>query len=320
MYYIRKGRHMLIDVNNLEFSYGSTPVLQGVNLHIQAGEVVAILGPNGAGKTTLIENLIGTYAPASGSVRVLGINPREADNTYWSRLGLVQQQWNDHRKWRVCDQLEWVRNAHLNGSSGATAKEPRTVDEALAGVGLADKKHARLGKLSGGQRRRIDFAAATIAHPSLLLLDEPTTGLDPAAKAQIHDLISQEVDAGATVLVTTHDLAEAEKIASRVVILAGGHIIADDTPYGYREKYTHHAEIRWREDGRPQIHSSTTPEDFVRELLGRDDAEITALTVTQPTLEDIYLRMIGEHSSASSKLLSTGAHTTAETSQKESQA
>lgn len=314
---------MLIDVNNLEFSYGSTPVLQGVNLHVQAGEVVAILGPNGAGKTTLIENLIGTYAPAAGSVRVLGINPREADNAYWSNLGLVQQQWNDHRKWRVCDQLEWVRNAHLNGSSSATTREPRTVDEALAAVGLVDKKHARLGKLSGGQRRRIDFATATIAHPSLLILDEPTTGLDPAAKAQIHDLISAEVDAGATVLVTTHDLAEAEKIASRVVILAGGRIIADDTPYGYREKYTHHAEIRWREDGRPQVHSSTTPEDFVRELLGRDDADITALTVTRPTLEDVYLRMIGERSLVSDEAAALSSPTLAGEAQpttKESQA
>lgn len=287
---------MLIDVKNVEFSYGATQVLQGVNLRVAAGEVVAILGPNGAGKTTLIENLIGTYAPFSGSVRVQGINPREADNTFWSHIGLVQQQWNDHRKWRVCDQLNWVRSAHLDNTSPSQAsREPRTVDEALAAVGLVEKKFARLGKLSGGQRRRVDFATATIAHPSLLILDEPTTGLDPAAKAQIHDLISAEVDHGATVLVTTHDLAEAEKIASRVLILAGGRIIADDTPYGYREKYTHHAEIRWRENGRPHVHSSTSPEDFVRDLLNRSDATITALTVSRPSLEDVYLRMITQH-------------------------
>ena len=168
------------------------------------------------------------------------------------------------------------------------------MDEALASIDLADKKYSRLGKLSGGQRRRVDFATATIAHPSLLILDEPTTGLDPAAKAQIHDLISDAVDAGATVLITTHDLSEAEKIASRVVILAGGRIIADDTPYGYREKYTHQAEIRWREDGQPHVHSTSEPERFTRELLNRSDATVTALSISRPTLEDVYLRMVGD--------------------------
>lgn len=287
---------MIIDIHDLNFSYGTTPVLTGVNLHIEAGEVVAILGPNGAGKTTLIENLIGTYTPNSGNVRVLGINPREADNTYWSQVGLVQQQWNDHQKWRVCDQLEWVRSAHLGAAHTSNTRTPRSVDEALASIDLADKKYSRLGKLSGGQRRRVDFATATIAHPSLLILDEPTTGLDPAAKAQIHDLISDAVDAGATVLITTHDLSEAEKIASRVVILAGGRIIADDTPYGYREKYTHQAEIRWRENGHPHVHSTSEPERFTRELLNRTDSTISALSISRPTLEDVYLRMVSDES------------------------
>lgn len=289
---------MLIDIHDLGFSYGETSVLKGVNLNVEAGEVVAILGPNGAGKTTLIENLIGTYAPDAGTVRVLGINPREADSAYWSQVGLVQQQWNDHRKWRVCDQLEWVRNAHLSTATPHSKQRlPRSVDEALASIGLSEKKYTRLGKLSGGQRRRIDFATATIAQPSLLILDEPTTGLDPVAKSQIHDLISDAVDAGAAVLVTTHDLAEAEKIASRVVILAGGRIIADDTPYGYREKYTHNAEIRWQENGQPQVHSSTQPEAFLRTLLNRTDATISALSVTRPTLEEVYLTMLADHSS-----------------------
>lgn len=286
---------MLIDIEDLTFSYGSTSVLKGINLQVKPGEIVAILGPNGAGKTTLIENLIGTYAPDSGSVRVLGINPRATNNAHWSQVGLVQQQWNDHQKWRVGDQLEWIRSAHL-GTSTARTRTPRTVDEALASVNLEEKKYSRIGKLSGGQRRRIDFAAATINHPQLLILDEPTTGLDPVAKTQIHDLISNEVDAGATVLVTTHDLTEAEKIASRVVILAGGRIIADDTPYGYREKFTHQAEIRWRENGHPHVHSTSQAEDFTRKLLSRTDATITSLSISRPTLEDVYLQMVNQDS------------------------
>ena len=99
----------VITTENLEFSYGDTPVLRGVDLSVEAGEVVCLLGPNGVGKTTLVENLLGSLTPTSGRVRVLGTDPRRAGADFWARVGLVQQSWTDHAKWKVRDQLEWIR-------------------------------------------------------------------------------------------------------------------------------------------------------------------------------------------------------------------
>ncbi|MDU0348660.1 ATP-binding cassette domain-containing protein, partial [Actinomyces sp. MRS3W] len=106
----------VIDAQSLEFSYRKTPVLHDVSLSVHAGEVICLLGPNGVGKTTLVENLLGSLKPAAGRVRVLGIDPRRADADFWARVGLVQQHWSDHAKWRVKDQLEWIRSVMLTAT------------------------------------------------------------------------------------------------------------------------------------------------------------------------------------------------------------
>ena len=211
----------VITTESLEFSYGDTPVLRGLDLSVEAGEVICLLGPNGVGKTTLVENLLGSLTPTSGRVRVLGTDPRRAGADFWARVGLVQQSWTDHAKWKVRDQLEWIRSFQLTAASRVSS-----VDEVLDAVGLSEKADSRLSRLSGGQRRTIDFAAALMAAPELLVLDEPTTGLDPASKARLHDLILARVDDDATIVMTTHDLAEAEHLASRVLIMNEGRIIA----------------------------------------------------------------------------------------------
>ena len=212
----------VITTENLEFSYGDTPVLHGIDLSVEAGEVVCLLGPNGVGKTTLVENLLGSLTPTSGRVRVLGTDPRRAGADFWARVGLVQQSWTDHAKWRVRDQLEWIRSVQLTAASRVSSTR-----EVLDAVGLSEKADSRLSRLSGGQRRTIDFAAALMAAPELLVLDEPTTGLDPVSKARLHDLILARVDDDATIVMTTHDLAEAEHLASRVLIMNEGRILAD---------------------------------------------------------------------------------------------
>ena len=277
----------VITTENLEFSYGAEPVLRGLDLSIEAGEVVCLLGPNGVGKTTLVENLLGSLAPTAGTVRVLGADPRRAGAAFWARVGLVQQNWTDHAKWRVVDQLEWVRAMQLTA-----APHVMSVNEVLDAVGLAGKATSRLSRLSGGQRRTIDFAAALMGRPELLVMDEPTTGLDPASKTHLHDLILQRVDDdNATILMTTHDLAEAERLASRVLIMSRGRIIADGTVTALRERLSHDAEVTWAQDGEHHVHTTASPERFLTQL---DLGVITDLTVTRPTLEETYLALVGE--------------------------
>ena len=277
----------VITTENLEFSYGAEPVLRGLDLSIEAGEVVCLLGPNGVGKTTLVENLLGSLAPTAGTVRVLRTDPRRAGAAFWARVGLVQQNWTDHAKWRVADQLEWIRAIQLTASPSAMG-----VTEVLDAVGLADKTTSRLSRLSGGQRRTIDFAAALMGRPELLVMDEPTTGLDPVSKAHLHDLILQRVDDdNATILMTTHDLAEAERIASRILIMSRGRIIADGSVTALREQLSPDAEVTWIQDGEHHVHATAAPEHFLTRL---DLGTITGLTITRPTLEETYLSLVGK--------------------------
>ena len=276
----------VITVENLEFSYGTAPVLRGLDLSVEAGEVVCLLGPNGVGKTTLVENLLGSLTPTSGTVRVLGTDPRRAGADFWARIGLVQQNWTDHPKWRVKDQLEWIRSVQLTAASRVIG-----VDEVLDAVGLADKADSRLSRLSGGQRRTVDFAAALMAAPELLVLDEPTTGLDPVSKARLHDLILARVDEDATIVMTTHDLAEAERLASRVLIMNEGRIIADGTVTALRERLDRGAEITWIDGGAHHVHTTRSPERFVK---GLDLDAVTGLTITRPTLEETYLSLVNK--------------------------
>ena len=276
----------LTTVENPEFSYGAAPVLRGLALSVEAGEVVCLLGPNGVGKTTLVENLLGSLTPTSGTVRVLGTDPRRAGADFWARIGLVQQNWTDHPKWRVKDQLEWIRSVQLTAASRVIG-----VDEVLDAVGLADKADSRLSRLSGGQRRTVDFAAALMAAPELLVLDEPTTGLDPVSKARLHDLILARVDEDATIVMTTHDLAEAERLASRVLIMNEGRIIADGTVTALRERLDRGAEITWIEGGAHHVHTTRSPERFVK---GLDLDAVTGLTITRPTLEETYLSLVSK--------------------------
>ncbi|QOR46772.1 ABC transporter ATP-binding protein [Trueperella pecoris] len=277
----------MLRVSDVHFAYDKNPVLKGVSLDLGAGEILTILGPNGAGKTTLLEIILGTYTPSAGSVSIFGQPP---NTTNWDRIGLVQQHWSDHSKWRVIDQLSWAEQAFK-----ATGRATQNIDDLLEEVGLTEKKKAKLGKLSGGQRRRADVATALIGSPDLLILDEPTTGLDPAGKIQLHDLIAHAADHGTAVLLTTHDLNEAEKLSNRIVIIDDGVVAATGTASELRERFLRPAEVTWIEGGQRRVHATDHVEGFVSSL---DLTSISGLTISRPTLEDAYLELVG-HTHAS---------------------
>ncbi|MET9826067.1 MULTISPECIES: ABC transporter ATP-binding protein [Streptomyces] len=273
-------------------TYGSTTVLHGVNFEVARGEVVALLGPNGAGKSTTIEILEGFRMRSAGDVRVLGTDPALGDEAWRARLGVVLQSWRDHAKWPVRAFLAHYGSLYAPYSTERYAR-PRDVDELLDVVGLTDQAGRLVGQLSGGQRRRLDVAIGIVGRPEVLFLDEPTVGFDPEARQDFHGLVRRLAGTeGTTILLTTHDLDEAEKLADRIVILAKGRIVADATPQELIRQVENSAEVRWVQENEPFTTSTRTPTRFVRDLFERHGAAIDKLEVRRATLQDTYLAMV----------------------------
>lgn len=282
-----------IAVTGLRMAYGSTEVLRGIDLEIGRGEVVALLGPNGAGKTTTIEILEGFRAPTNGAVRVLGEDPLHAGEAWRARVGVVLQSWRDHGQWRVRDLLTEFRRAYL-----PYRDDPYGVDDLLRQVGLHDRAAARVRTLSGGQRRRLDVAIGIVGRPALLFLDEPTAGFDPVARHEFHELVHRLADLhDTTILLTTHDLGEAERLADRILILDGGRIVADGSPEALARQVSGATEVRWRQGGERHVHATGDATAFVRDLLTRHPDGVDDVEIVRTTLEDTYLAMVRRHES-----------------------
>lgn len=274
-----------IEALNVRKRYGEVAAVEGVTLEVAAGECVALLGPNGAGKTTFTEILEGYRHRDAGDVRVLGVDPEQGSAIWRSRLGIVLQTARDLPDLTV---LEAVR--HFSSYFPA----PDDVDTVIDQVGLSDKRNARVDKLSGGQRRRLDVALGIIGRPELLFLDEPTTGFDPEARRQFWDLIDGLAHLGTTILLTTHYLEEAERLADRVAVIAHGRVVAFDRPDRIGGRHLGLARVRWIEEGSPREQLAEHPTSLVAELSERLGGEIPALEVHRPTLEEIYLALISE--------------------------
>lgn len=286
----------VVAVRGLRMRYGTRDVLDGVDLAVRRGEVVALLGPNGAGKTTTIEILEGFRERSAGEVAVLGEDPATAPESWRAGIGIVLQSWRDHRRWRVREVLAHL-GEYYRPYGTAERPRPRDVDELLATVGLADSGDQMLMRLSGGQRRRLDVAIGIVGRPELLFLDEPTAGFDPEARRDFHDIVHALVDLeDTTIVLTTHDLDEAEKLADRILILAGGRIVADGSPDALARQVEGRAEVRWSRGGERYVHAADDATAFVRELLAHDD-EIGDLEVRRATLEDTYMKLVHRHES-----------------------
>jgi ABC-2 type transport system ATP-binding protein len=283
---------VVVDVRELRMRYGRTDVLHDVTFTARRGEVLALLGPNGAGKTTTIEILEGFRMRSAGQVSVLGTDPAHGSEAWRARVGVVQQSWRDHAKWRVRELL-----AHLGRyyAPYSTAELPRpwNADELLATVGLTELAGQKIRRLSGGQRRRLDVAIGIVGRPELLFLDEPTAGFDPQARRDFHDLVHRLSDLDeTTILLTTHDLDEAEKLADRILILAGGRIAADGSADELSRRMSTQAEVRWSRDGQRFVHSADDPTRFVRDLFRQYGESVEDLEVRRASLEDTYMALV----------------------------
>jgi ABC-2 type transport system ATP-binding protein len=287
-----RSQEPVLDVAGLRMRYGTTDVLHDVTFQAHYGEVLALLGPNGAGKTTTIEILEGFRMRSAGQVSVLGTDPAHGDERWRARMGIVLQSWRDHAKWRVRELLSH-QGSYYAPYSTALIPRPWDVDALLAAVGLTEHTNQQIKSLSGGQRRRLDVAIGLVGRPELLLLDEPTTGLDPKARREFHSLLRQLADnLDTTILMTTHDLDEAEKLADRIIILSGGRIIAHGTADELSHQIAAQDEVRWTRDGQRFTHFTPDSTSFARELFARYGDAIGELAIRRASLEDTYLALV----------------------------
>ncbi len=276
-----------IEVLDLRKSYGGQEAVAGISLTIERGEIYAILGPNGAGKTTTVEILEGFRTRDSGSVSVLGADPGSLGihgSAWRNRIGIVLQSTSDAAELTVAETVHHFSHYYSN---------PKDPDSVIELVGLTDKRDAKIRTLSGGQRRRLDVALGIIGSPEILFLDEPTTGFDPEARRAFWELILALKAEGTTILLTTHYLDEAEALADRVAVINAGKIVEIATPETLGGRHLAKATISWSENGATQKKISENPTQDVIEIAARFKGDIPVLSVTRPSLEDIYLTMIG---------------------------
>ncbi len=273
-----------VEVTGLRKSYDGVEAVRGIDFEFREGEVFGLLGPNGAGKTTTVEILVGYRRRDAGEVRVLGVDPERADQHWRGRIGVVPQSGELFPTMTVREHLALFAGYY---------EHPRPVEEVLKLVGLEEKANAKSRTLSGGQKRRLDFGVALVGDPELLFLDEPTTGFDPSARRAAWETIRSLRSLGKTILLTTHYIEEAHRLADRVAVLRSGQIVASGTPAELIAQAPATV-IRYRYDGQEVV---TETEDPVRELYElthralQDGLKLEALEVHRPTLEDVYLSL-----------------------------
>jgi ABC-2 type transport system ATP-binding protein len=301
-------RPLAVVARGVRKAYGDTRALAGVDLSISRGEVFGLLGPNGAGKTTLVEILEGHRTRDEGEVAVFGFDPQTRGRGFRERIGVVLQEGQHIATMKVGEAVRLFSAAYPH---------PLDPSGVLELVELADRANDRIGTLSGGQRRRLDLAVGIAGDPDLIFLDEPTTGFDPSARRRSWDLLASLRTLGKTILLTTHYMDEAQYLADRVAVIAGGRIVAEGEPdeigvrgdrsaivgfrlpdgVGVEDLPVGNATLR--HDGHVTLESETPTRDvaaLTAWAAGRG-TELEGLTVSRPTLEDVYISLTGEEAS-----------------------
>jgi ABC-2 type transport system ATP-binding protein len=299
---------LAVQVKDLQMKFDTNHVLHGVSFDVSYGEVFCLLGPNGAGKTTTLEILEGFRPPTAGTVRVLGLDPAAHPAKLRERAGMVLQECGFPRQARVGELIEVWRGYYKN---------PRPLGDLLEVVELTEARNTQVRKLSGGQRRRLDFALALAGDPDLVFLDEPTTGFDPEARVRCWAAIENLRLLGKTVLLTTHYLDEAERLADRIAILRAGRIelagttqeVAALAGLATRISFTTPSALRrgliplpdgidLAVRGPESVCHTGNPGMTMRLLLSwaleHRLGDLDGLAVTAPSLEDTYLELTGQ--------------------------
>ena len=298
----------VIEVAGLTKRFGSLTAVDDVSFSVERGEIFGLLGKNGAGKTTTVEILEGYQSPDEGRVQVLGVDPKKGGGAWKDRIGLVLQDSDFDPSHTVAETVNLFAGFF---------SQPKSVPETLALVGLTDKANVRIGRLSGGQRRRVDVALGIVGSPELLFLDEPTTGFDPSARREFWTMLEGLRSAGTSILLTTHYMEEAQHLCDRIAILAAGRIVAEGTSTSLialagtttvRFNLTVGLDVAAlsRAAGidfqvRGDVVSATLPraQSQLLALLGhveREALELDGLEVVRPTLDDVFLDVTGESS------------------------
>jgi len=299
-----------ISVSGLRKSYGEHEAVRGIEFEVAAGEVFGFLGPNGAGKTTTIEILEGYRERDGGEVSVLGVDPAAPSRAWRNRVGLVLQECELDPLWTVEEAISLFACFY---------EKPRPVAETIELVGLGDKRDARIGSLSGGQKRRADVAIGIVGDPDLIFLDEPTTGFDPTARRDAWNMIEGLKALGKTVFLTTHYMDEAQHLADRVAILREGRIVAQGRTEELGENLGRRTvigftlnggltveDVRSRFSGGVELAGNQVtietpePQSDLYELLNlarERGVTLDELEVRRPNLEDIFLDLTREERS-----------------------
>lgn len=290
------GASDVVTVDNVRRTFGGVVALDDVSLHVRAGELVGLLGPNGAGKTTLLSLVSGLRRPDSGTVRLLGRNPQ--DPAARLTLGMTPQETGLPATLRVGEVVDFV-----GGHYPDAVPTPELLDQ----FGLQDLAKRQTGSLSGGQKRRLAVALAMVGRPRVVLLDEPTTGLDVAGRAVLWDAIREYHRSGVTVLLTSHYLEEIQALAERVVVVDHGRVLADDSLDTILRQVGANRVGYTGADGARREHVVADSDAFVRDLVG-SGTEFSGLEIRHASLEEAFTQLTGGGADGAGREHGAGRH------------